>query len=185
MRTTKTLLCSICLLFVGLAAGYASAVDTSPDYDQVRASIATTYHSQLYVRETEGPNNSPEIRQYLAVTGVKTPAPYCAAFVAWCFEQHGVVTVRSAWSPDWFPKAKLIYTKGKPFKDKPRQADVFGIYYPELKRIAHVGFIDKWPPGDYAITFEANTNTNGSRNGNGNYLKRRVKSNLHSISRWV
>lgn len=51
--------------------------------------------------------------------------------------------------------------------------------------VAHVGFIDAWPDGDYVITVEGNTNMAGSREGDGVYRKRRPKQSIYQVSRWV
>lgn len=146
------------------------------------------------MRELTGQNDGPAIDAYLASTGftdnkayrAKTGKGYawCAAFVTWCYKEAGVKTVASAWSPAWFTK-NVIYTKGKPNQAKPRQADVFGLFYAKNGRIAHVGFIDAWPDGDYVITVEGNTNMAGSREGDGVYRKRRPKQSIYQVSRWV
>lgn len=66
----------------------------------------------------------------------------------------------------------------------PKPADVFGIYFANLKRIAHVGFVDEW--GDkYLITVEGNTNEAGSNEGDGVYKKRRLISSIYQVSDWV
>ncbi len=65
----------------------------------------------------------------------------------------------------------------------PSRGDVFGIYFPEKGRIAHVGFVDDW--GDkYVVTVEGNTNEAGSREGDGVYRKRRLISSLCKVARY-
>jgi hypothetical protein len=183
MRKTKILLLSICLLLVGAYTVNASPVDSGNDEKQIlREKVALTYSAQIGVRETLGSNDSPEIRQYLKSTNLSAPAPYCAAMVSYCFTVNGIKNPKSAWSPNWFPKANLVNCKSSP----PLQADVFGVWYNNLNRIAHVGFIDQWPrEGDHFISVEGNTNDNGSREGNGVYKKRRLKRTAHKISRWI
>lgn len=62
--------------------------------------------------------------------------------------------------------------------------DIFGIYFQNKGRIAHVGFVHRF--GDkYTITVEGNTNEEGSREGDGVYLKRRLTKQLYKISRYV
>lgn len=41
-------------------------------------------------RETDGPNDSPAIRQWLAHVNLKPPQPYCAAFVSWVIFTAGM-----------------------------------------------------------------------------------------------
>jgi len=48
----------------------------------------------------------------------------------------------------------------------PGTGDIFGIYFPDKKRIAHVGFVDQWQE-DWVITVEGNTNGSGGREGDG------------------
>jgi hypothetical protein len=138
------------------------------------------------VRELSGRNDGAEVEKYLASTGLGKGYPWCAAFVAWCFDEAGVHAIHSAWSPSWFPRSATIYTKGRRDNQNPERADVFGIFYRHLDRIGHIGFIHDWPAGsDYVITVEGNTNNAGSREGDGVYKKRRVKRNIYKVSRWV
>ena len=65
----------------------------------------------------------------------------------------------------------------------PRSGDVFGLYFPDKKRIAHVGFVDQWL-GDWLITVEGNTNDPGSREGDGVYRKRRQVGSLDRVARY-
>lgn len=66
----------------------------------------------------------------------------------------------------------------------PQTGDVFGIYFPEKGRIAHVGFIDQWD-GTWLITVEGNTNYSGSSEGDGVYRKRRLLSSIYKVARYV
>ena len=62
--------------------------------------------------------------------------------------------------------------------------DVFGLYFPEKRRIAHVGFIDQWD-GTWMISVEGNTNVSGSREGDGVYRKRRLVRTVYKVARYV
>ena len=66
----------------------------------------------------------------------------------------------------------------------PLATDVFGIYFPEKKRIAHVGFVDAWD-GTWLTTVEGNTNVLGSREGDGVYRKRRLVSSIYKVARYI
>lgn len=147
--------------------------------------VAAIYTSQVGVRERTGRNDGLQVEAYLASAGLTGGYAWCAAFLSWCFDQAHVKALRTAWAAGWFPADRTIYQKGMRNAVVPRRADVFGVYYANLKRIGHVGFIDEWPAGDYMITVEGNTNDGGSREGNGVYRKRRIKSNVYKISRWV
>lgn len=62
--------------------------------------------------------------------------------------------------------------------------DVFGLYFPEKARIAHVGFIDQWD-GTWLTTVEGNTNDSGSREGDGVYRKKRLVRTVYKVARYI
>ena len=66
----------------------------------------------------------------------------------------------------------------------PTTGDVFGLYFPEKGRIAHVGFIDEWKD-PWVITVEGNTNVLGGREGDGVYRKRRLVRSIYKVARYV
>jgi hypothetical protein len=209
MGKIKTLFFSICLLCIGLTVSYADSVKERNDFcysvqaehpqsavevtyqaqeaiiltaDELRLKVAETYQSFLHVREATGRNDGAEVKMFLAVTGFKEGNPWCAAFVAYCFTVNDINNPKSAWSPSWFPKHAVIDLN----KIKPEQADVFGLYFNNLGRIAHVGFVDRWPrSGDYFFTVEGNTNNAGSREGDGVYEKRRPKRTANKVARYI
>ena len=105
---------------------------------------------------------------------------WCAVFVSWVANQVGVLgslIPMHAWTPSglaWFQKRGLV-TRGKGAK----VGDVFYVYYPSQGRVAHVGLVER-VEGNYIYTIEGNTNTTGSRQGNGVYrLKRAINNNLY------
>lgn len=184
MGKIKAILFSICLVLVGAYTLNAHALavrQAQAPKDELRQAVAVTYTAQIGVMET-GTNDGPEIREYLKTTNVSFSAPWCAAFVSYCYTVNGVDNPRSAWSPSYFLTSKLINLK----ITQPLRADVFGVWYNNLGRIAHIGFIDQWPrQGDYFISVEGNTNNNGSREGNGVYKKRRSKRSAYKIARYI
>jgi hypothetical protein len=93
-------------------------------------------------------------------------------------------TIVSGYSPSWFPNRLVIYRKGDTITQIPDIGDVLGLYIKAKKRVGHVGFVDEnWHNGSaYARSFEFNTNGAGSDDGNGNYYKRRLKSQIHVVS---
>jgi hypothetical protein len=66
----------------------------------------------------------------------------------------------------------------------PQKADVFGIYFSKLGRIAHVGFIQEWG-SRIVITVEGNTNDQGSREGTCVASKRRPTRTIYKVSRYI
>lgn len=145
--------------------------------------VKRVYDSQVGVRELTGKNDGAEVKTYLAAAGIYVPAPWCAAFVKWCFDSCGVATTSNAWSPSWFPANRVILSAGK-MTATPKAGDVFGLYYANLKRIGHVGFVDEWG-AEMVLTVEGNTNGAGSREGDGVYRKRRLVRQINKVSRWL
>jgi hypothetical protein len=177
----KTILISILLL------GYYFGLGNTILNTECQTCIINTYTSQLGVREATGRNDGPEVEAYLASVGFTKGAPWCAAFTHWVLLQCQAARVRSAWSPSWFPNSRVILGKSKGKQDVEVVAgDVFGIYFPARKRIAHVGFIHECKSNEnYCYTVEGNTNQAGSREGDGVYKKRRLKSQIYKVSRWL
>ena len=151
-----------------------------------RDRVVNTYIKEIGVRELSGRNDGERVEMYIKSVGHKKGAPWCAAFVSWVFHESEVTAVRSAWSPSWFPAERTIYIRGASSNKVPEAADVFGIYFQNLKRIAHVGFVHEWQlKSSFLITVEGNTNDSGSRDGDGVYKKRRLKNQIYKISRWL
>lgn len=148
--------------------------------------MKSIYDAEIGVREASGRNDGMRVEEYLASCGRKKGDAWCAAFVTWTFKQAGIKAVVSGWSPSWFPAGNTVYTRGKSGNRTPQTADVLGIYFANLNRVAHVGFIDAWKEKDsFCITVEGNTNDAGSREGDGVYRKRRLKSQIYKVSRWI
>jgi len=183
---------SIVFLFVLVVSMLVSFAGPPPI--SVRDCVIDTAEYYLDVRETST-NLSVEIDQFLASTGLGSGYAWCAAFVNYVYDVNGVETPGkyAAWSPSWFPEDKVVYTRTNARNDHLNSAktqiqhgDVFGIYYPNKNRVAHVGLIKKWPnDNSYCYTIEGNTNNNGSREGNGVYSKRRLKRQIYQVSNWI
>jgi len=108
--------------------------------------------------------------------GVKTPATWCAAWVSWCYGQAEYGEPRTAWSPALFPEERII-----------REAVpgcVFGIYFPELRRVAHCGIVAGLKE-DYVQTIEGNTNVAGEREGIGVFRKLRHRRSIAKYADWI
>ena len=163
--------------------GEARSNDT--DTRQQRFDVVHEYSQYIGVREASGKNDGYDVALFLQSTGLSEGYAWCAAFVNYCLEKAGVHTDKSAWSPAWFPKEKIVYQRNVSMIRKPLPGDVFGIYFVKKKRIAHVGFIHRWSDGSGVITVEGNTNKAGSREGDGVYKKFRMKSQIHSVADWI
>ena len=185
--------------------------------------LRAIYSAYVGVRELTRHNDGPEVERFLAHVGLKKGAPWCAAFVSYCLHKAGYTDApRSGWSPDYFPKHQRVwalsqkYTPPHADSTPPYHAqigDLFGIWYANLGRIAHVGFVDcpdpsthnraqqhEKPPnattpriniippshsGAYITTVEGNTNDNGSREGIGVFRKYRPLKSIKYIARWT
>lgn len=139
-------------------------------------------HSQIGVREKQL-NAGPEVEKYLRYVNLPKGNPWCAAFVCWVYGQANVPNPRTGWSPDLFPASRIVWQRtGK--SPSPKPADVFGIYFPEKGRIAHVGFVDEWKE-PWLITVEGNTNLVDSREGDGVYRRRRLTRSVYQVARYI
>lgn len=92
----------------------------------------------------------------------------------------------SAYCPDWFKKSKVIYQRGLKGKDKftGERGDVFGIWFAENGRVAHMGMIETIE-GNLVVTLEGNTGDNGGRDGDGFYRKYRLKSQIFTVANYI
>jgi hypothetical protein len=140
-----------------------------------RDKIVSVAESQLHVREATGNNDGPEIKQYLAVTGLPEGHPWCAAFTSWVFCEAGSSAApRSARVVDWFD-ANVVYKREwrKPVI-LPRKGMVVGLYYERLGRYGHIAIVAKDEMGSSprsCVVVSGNTNLAGSREGDGVYRK--------------
>jgi len=131
---------------------------------------------EVGVRELTGNNDGKRVEEYLAGVKLKKGQPWCAAFLSWVFAKAGYSAPRTGWSPALFNSrvnAKVICP-----------GHIFGVWFPDLKRIAHVGMVQK-REGDWIVSIEGNTNIAGSREGDGVYRKRRHLKAIHAYADWL
>lgn len=155
--------------------GDRSVYPRSP-YEDLRQRVIQIAQAQLGVREATGNNDGVVVENYLHYTGNTKGEPWCAAFVSWIYGQAGLKFPRTAWSPSLFLANRRV--------DTPQTADVFGVYFPGLKRIAHCGLV-KSQRGSWLLTIEGNTNVTGSREGDGVYTKYRHKRTIMYYADWL
>lgn len=151
-----------------------------------RDTLRSVYLSQVGVREETGNNDGAQVAAYLRSTGLNEGYAWCAAFVTWCHIEANINAIQSAWSPAWFADtSKIVYRKSWTNTNfTAKQGQVFGLYFNDKKRVAHVGFID-YEDHDNYFTIEGNTNMAGSREGDGVYKKIRPKNSIYIISDYV
>ena len=150
------------------------------DQESSRARLVHTAKTQIGVREDTGRNDGRVVDSYLASTGLAgSRAPWCAAFIVWVGDTAFGASLfnpypRSAWSPVFVAKPTWDrQRRGVPLKP----ADVFGIWFNSMGRVAHVGLVER-NEGDWLVTIEGNTNGGGSRDGDGVYRRRRMAVNV-------
>ena len=146
-------------------------------------SLKKQFVNELGIHELTGNNDGVRVQEYLKSTGLGKGYPWCAAFIYWNFVALGYeLDIKwPAYAPSYFPKHRVIYTRGKGYKCPPKAGDIIGIYFQSKKRIAHVGFyLDQ--TDNYIITVEGNTNKKGSREGDGVLKKYRPKRSIYKIS---
>ena len=110
-----------------------------------------------------GSNWGTKVREYLAAVSILSPAPWCAAFVVWCFRQaslnaqvipsSGSTTFLLNWARE---KGKIV--------TKPQPGDVFLLLRAGRQTAFHCGIVGGVGML-YFYTVEGNSNNNGSVEG--------------------
>ena len=173
----KNFCLSISLLFITVCACFAQQ-------GRIRAAVHKTYTSQIGVRELTNHNDGKSVEMYLRYCGLLKGEPWCASFVCWSLGQNEVKNPRDGFCPALFTASNTIYKRGRKNNEIPLQSDVFGLYFPERGRIAHVGFIETWG-AKTVTTVEGNTNEAGSRDGDGVYRKIRLTRQIYAVARYI
>lgn len=153
------------------------------------ADVLAIARAEIGVREGRDPNGNWNNRVkyttwYANHPLIKNPSfltsAWCAIFVSWIANKAGCLATlipMHAWTPSglaWF-KTRGLVTQGK----GARPGDVVYFYRPDMGRVAHVGLVEA-VDGDYIVTIEGNTNTSGSRQGNGVYrLRRKITNHMY------
>jgi hypothetical protein len=154
--------------------------------------LDSLFNTQLNIRELTGKNDGPQVEAFLRSVNRKKGDAWCAAYTSYNLQYlakrgYKVQYIVSGWSPSWANNKFVIWKKGKPLVPF-TMGDVFSIYFANLKRPAHVGFIyeDK---GNTVITQEGNTSDDNygqaTREGNKVARKRRLKSQLYTVARFM
>lgn len=144
-----------------------------------RDRVVQTARKAIGTKEVTGHNDGPVVDEILDSVGLKgTRAPWCAAFVVWVgdktFTRSFNPYPRTAWSPAMLTHPIWDRSRGgTPLKP----ADVFGIWFNSMGRVAHTGLVEK-NEGEWLLTIEGNSNGGGSRDGDGVYRRRRLAVNV-------
>lgn len=155
----------------------------------LRFKLKDTLYSQLNVREATGHNDGFEVERYLNFVGQKAGVSWCAAFTSYNLHAVGIdqpINPVSAWAPS-FGYRYVIWSEAR-VKSRtalsPQTGDCFTLYYPNLGRIGHVGFI-VGAIGQSYITIEGNTAVGGTREGSGVHSLKRSKAKVYTVSNYI
>ncbi|SEN40186.1 hypothetical protein SAMN05216436_115130 [bacterium A37T11] len=137
-----------------------------------RPTLPQIYRAEIGVHEATSHNDGPRIAEYLRYCGLIPGSAWCAAFVSWCHGKAGYPQPRNSWAAALFPDDRIVHN--------PKEGDVFGIYFQELHRIGHCGFVESWNH-TWCLTVEGNTGPAPE----GVYRKRRSIRTIKAVARWV
>lgn len=171
--------------------GSARAVDAPTD--TLTPCFTEAMVAEVGVVEKTGRNDGARVEEFLASTGLGKGHPWCAAFPHWAYRQCGVVLepkAEFARAAKWHDKDHRVWEKkgwvpdtAKAFRPVSEPGDHMSLYYQNLGRIGHTAVILR-EDEKYFYTVEGNTNSEGSREGNGVFLRKRLKKSAYSVSRW-
>jgi hypothetical protein len=153
-------------------------------------------NQSLYYLGTEekpkGSNWGREVQQMLQSVGVNFPAPWCAAYVGIVCRNSCISYPYSGFVPNWTRdiwKAKVIFDKAKKgrsiLQTELRRGDIATIYFPNLRRDAHIFIVLGVTEKGNIITIEGNTNPGGSRDGYGVFVRVRELWQVSKIIRLI
>jgi hypothetical protein len=152
-----------------------------------RLQLLDTAKSYVGITELTGRNDGVEVERFLASVGFDKGFAWCGAFTSYCYSINNIPNPNSAWSPNWGLKQHTVWQKGHPIRAgmvRVRPGDAFTIYYSSKQRIGHVGLIYYSTP-DYLFTIEGNTNAEGSREGNGVWIRKRRWDQIYRITSYI
>ena len=153
-------------------------------------------NQSLYYLGTEekpkGSNWGREVEQMLRSVGVNFPAPWCAAYVGIVCRNSCISYPYSGFVPNWSRdiwKEKVVFDKAKASRSvlqtEIRRGDIATIYFPNLKRDAHIFIVLGVTDKGNIITIEGNTNPGGSRDGYGVFVRVRELWQVSKIIRLI
>jgi hypothetical protein len=189
MEYCKNVIICLLLLYAPLCCrAQFNPVDVKQQYPpevQVINCLEETLLNELGNVETDW-NTGEDIDKYFDEFGLKPGLAWCSIFVMWVYKSCDVENNGTPWSPSWFIKPYTFYHKDQLCLNMitPKFGDVFGIYFRNLGRVAHVGFIYRWIPNSkWCLTIEGNVI--GSRGIEGVHMVMRLKSEVYIAARYI
>lgn len=110
-----------------------------------------------------GSNWGPRVKQYLASAGLTRPAPWCMAFVNWCYRQAGLDIKHPneasvGFFEQWARQNGYLVSKPEP-------GDIVCYRFDSDSWPDHVGLVEKVRPDGSIETIEGNTGIGNDANG--------------------
>lgn len=151
--------------------------------------LAKAAESQVGVRETKT-NGGERIAEYQRATWLPVgPWAWCAAFVCWCVREamggerytFPRPETAGAWDfENWCRSVDNSVKLHKPHEDDIRRGDIV------IFTFSHIGIaVGDIGKDGMVQTVEGNTNSDGAREGDGVYRKRRYASKIRSVIRFM
>lgn len=158
------------------------------------AEIVRIAKLEIGVEEVDGTNCGPRVNEYKAATWLPAdkPWPWCAAFVCWVVRRAMIESgvpetdtfkrprTAGAWDMEnWSLKQDRSTWTRKPHNGDIDAGDIV------VFRFSHIGFAVSEPDAQgFVMCVEGNTDSSGSREGGGVFLKRRHVSVIRSRIRF-
>lgn len=141
-----------------------------------------------FVREEpKNSNRGQAVEAFLARVGLKPGDPWCAAAVSYI----GDTLYGERWPLPMTGGCATLGDAAKRLKvlhQTPEAGDVFLVYFPKLRRLAHTGFVlevqSEKNGATTCRTWEGNTNDGGSRDGYGMFERTRTFGPNDRFIRW-
>lgn len=135
--------------------------------------VLNVARAHTWVRETAGPNRGEAVNAILARVGLPPGQPWCAAFVSYI----GWAVLRQGWPLPNVGGCMSLFAAARSkqlLREAPAPGAIFLLWSESMNRFAHTGFVTSGADedGDWP-TVEGNTNTDGSREGTGVFLRQR------------
>jgi len=151
--------------------------------------------SLLYLGTVEKPKGSnwgEDVKNMLNSVGVKFPAPWCAAYVGIVCRNSCISYPYSGFVPNWSRdiwQEKVVWDKRKAKRSilptEIRRGDIATIYFPNLRRDAHIFIVLGITQKGNIVTIEGNTNSAGGREGYGVFVRVRELWQVSKVIRLI
>lgn len=128
----------------------------------------------------------------LAAVGIHFPAPWCAAYTGIACRDACIDYPYSGFVPNWSRgvwEEKVVWDKREAKRtilpSEVRRGDLCTIYFSNLRRDAHIFVVLGVTEKGNLITIEGNTNSGGSRDGYGVFIKVRELWQVSKVIRLI